>query len=95
MKTLLEARGYKAHMAKPTSAKELAGTIIELAKFATKRPGDTGWSKRTIDLMANIAWAIRKNDRKKVKTLVSMIPAGEVEGGLLNQVYAWLDGKIN
>jgi hypothetical protein len=51
------------------------------------------WSKETSDIVANIARAMKKGDKPKVKKLWKMLAGqSDVSGGLVNEVDHWLKG---
>ena len=78
-----------------TTAKELVKSLEDLAKFNLKYPENATMSKKSADLLANIAWAMKKNDKTKTKRLLDMlVRQGDVSGGLINEVGQWLEGWI-
>lgn len=78
-----------------TTAKELAKELEDLAKFNLKYPDNATMSKKSADLLANIAWAMKKNDKTKTKRLLDMlVRQGDVSQGLINEVGQWLEGWI-
>lgn len=78
-----------------TTAKELAKSLEDLAKINLKYPDNATMSKKSADLLANISWAMKKNDKTKAKRLLDMlVRQGDVSGGLINEVGQWLEGWI-
>ena len=63
----------------------------QLAKLA--HTTDIGWSKNTVDIVANIAWAIKKGDRKRVRLLLPML-AQETAQGMVNEIQSWSGGGV-
>jgi len=80
---------------RPTTAKDLATSMEELAK-TEKKTASLGWDQQTIDLVANIAWAVKKNDRAKGQKLLDLLVRSgvQVSQGLVNEVQQWLEGMI-
>lgn len=80
---------------KKTTASELAKSLEDLAKISLKYPDTATMSKRSADLLANIAWAMKKGDKAKVKRLRDMlIKQGEVSQGIVNEIQNWLMGWV-
>jgi hypothetical protein len=95
MYALLEARPgphWNPWPQKKSKSAELGKSLEDLARFATKYPENSDWSKKTVDLVANIGWAIKKDDTKKVKKLLPLlVKQGETSQGLVNDIKNWLD----
>lgn len=69
-----------------TTAQDLADSLEAAAKVLKGHQGD---------ITANIAWAIRKGDRAKVRALLDKY-VGDVIGGqrAVNEILQWLDGQL-
>lgn len=76
---------------KKSSAKKLGDSLEQMAKLASKYPENSDWSKKTIDVVANIGWAIKKGDKSKVKKLLPLLSKSNVSSGLYNEISNWLE----
>jgi len=78
-----------------TTARGLAQGLEDIAKLAAKYPNTTDWTPETVDLVANIAWAVKKGDRIRTGRLLQALRrTGQVAPGTLNEIQMFVDGQI-
>lgn len=80
---------------KRTTVKDLWSGLESAAKAASKDPERFGVTKEQIDATANVAWAIKKGDKKRVEMLIRKSADKIIGGqGSVNEIMQWLDGLI-
>lgn len=61
---------------------DLATSLLQTAKVMKGRKGE---------ITANVAWAMQKNDKKKIKKLIDMYGKDIIGGqGTINQIIQWM-----
>ena len=75
---------------KKTKSNEFVKSLEDLARVNSSAGM---WSKETADIVANVAWAMKKGDKAKVKKLWKLLAGqSDVSAGLVNEIDHWLKG---